>query len=267
MALRMNVDFTAQEKRIAEMKAAIRREQEALKTASLQKADPPHPNNDSHASSSSSRASSASSSTGDPSPSSSPLMWTRVQERMRVLHAWEAKCVVEEEAVQQLEREVQRDMEASMGRKAALMERLQRLCHEEALLKSTESLLEDNVVAMSVEREKREASVEQRHQQQQSSIQQNLQRRQQLQDAQRDFKRRKALRQAERQSLKEEIADLDTRTAATETKIAATVQRISDQERQVHLSEVNLREREQSRIEALQHEVCRLASQLEVHDS
>ncbi|KPI90350.1 hypothetical protein ABL78_0577 [Leptomonas seymouri] len=192
--------------------------------------------------------------------------WMHVQQRMRMLHAWDAKCTVEEQAVRQLEREAQQDMDDSMSRKSALMEQLQRLCREEMLLNSSESLLQSEIAALASGREKLAESCRAAEKQRRITVDNNAQRHQQLEEAQQDFERRKALHEEERQEVREETAELDARTADLEAKIVATVQRIADQERKVRFLEADILEAEQTRIEALQREVSCLLSHLEAQD-
>ncbi|KPA73993.1 hypothetical protein ABB37_09563 [Leptomonas pyrrhocoris] len=258
--------LAAQQQRIADIKAAMRREKAVLgKPLSKQPSLSPSPSSPSARSPSPSTSSSSS----EPALSAAraPLTWSRVQERMRMLHAWDAKCTVEAAAVRLLERETQQDMEASMGRKTALMEQLHHLCREEVLLKSSESALQGDLAALSDEREKLEVLRTASAKQLQSTAHSNLQRLQQLDDARQGFERRKALREKERQALREEVAELDGRAIDLEAKVAATVQRIADHERTARLVEANLHNSERSRVETLQREVGRLMSQLEVEES
>lgn len=175
--------------------------------------------------------------------------------------------MVEEAAVRQLEREVQSDMEASLGRKGALLEQLQHLCREETLLTSSEALLVEEEGTLAKEEDRMNESYQKGEQQLQTTARNNLQRLQQLEGAQLAFEQQKLLREQERQALREDIAKLDARAAEAEAEIVVTVQRMSDEERRIRLAAVNSREREQSRLEVLQLEVRRLSSQLTAEDS
>lgn len=260
-------DFENQQRRIADVKAAIKREKAMLDQAPLLCSSCSPSDSNPGSTTSSTNTSRSNAIHREPSPSAQPLTWTRVQERMRVLHAWEAKCTVEEAAVRELETDVQRDMAASMGRKAALMEQLQSISHEEAALKSMEALLSNDVAALSSKRAKIKELCNASEQRLQHTRHSNHERRQQLKDAQLEFERRNAARAKELQAMKDDVAEAGARATETELAISATVQRISDQERRIHLVEVSMREREQARIDSVKREISRLLLQLEAEGS
>lgn len=243
-----------QQRRIADLKAAVQREQSRLQQ---HPSPPPSPVGQS----SSSSSSAASSAVALPLPGR-PFTWTRVQERMRTLHALDAKCSVEDAAVRQAEREVQGAMEASLGRKAALMAQLEHICREEALLSAAETLLNENSTRLAKAEEAMTNTRTALAQQVQETAESNRRRRHQLASAADSFEQRRAFREKERQSLREDVAKIDARVAAMEAQTRATVQRVSDGERKIRLEEANLRTGERRRIESLQLEVRRLCSEV-----
>lgn len=187
----------------------------------------------------------------------------RIQNRARALHAWEAKYGVEEAAVRQLEAEAQVAMEATLGRKAALMEDLRHLCREDALLSKDEATLraeEDALQAQStaIDGQSRTAAA-----QALVASSANARRRQELQEAQREFAQTKARHADTLQSLTAEIRQVEESTAGAEVQAQLLVQLIADKERNLALEAERIRGRQRDRLATLERQIGHLLTQLQ----
>ncbi|KAK7197804.1 hypothetical protein NESM_000733500 [Novymonas esmeraldas] len=202
----------------------------------------------------------------NPAPAASrepPAQWTRLQDRARALHAWEAKCGVEEVAVRSLEVQAQADMEAVLGRKAALMEELQHLCREDALLREEEAAVkaeEENLYTATSTRATEDSAADAAVR---AAASTNARRRRELQEAHRGLEQTQ-LRHAESiQCASAELDDLEAAAADAALRVDRTAHRLMDLERRLARDTEGARSRELERLAALEHHVRDLLCQLE----
>lgn len=192
-----------------------------------------------------------------------PLHWAGVQQRARALHAWDAKCDVEEAAVRQLETEAHAAMEAATGRKAALMEELQHLCREEAAVKQAERALAAEADALAAEAARAEEQRLRAAERLQGGQSTNVLRQRDLRTAQRAFAQAQERRAGEVRRVRDEIGDMEKCTRAVEVDMAQLAQRLSDHERRLALDVDAMCTAERARLTAVERQVAHLLSALE----